>query len=157
MTIFPLATIEPTAGLFKVFLAGSIEQDKAVRWQDKIISELGNIEKILLMNPRRASWNGSMEQSLENIEFTNQVEWELKHLEAADLIVMYFDINSKSPITLLELGLFARSNKLVVCCPQVFWRKGNVDVVCHQFSIPQVENLDQLINFIQIKHKSYEN
>ena len=36
---------------------------------------------------------------------------------------------ARAPITLLELGLFARSGKLIVCCPDGYWRKGNIEVV----------------------------
>ena len=59
-----------------------------------------------------------------------QVEWELEGLELCDIIIMYFDSNTKSPISLLELGLFAHKKKMIVFCPNGFWRKGNVDVVC---------------------------
>ena len=58
---------------------------------------------------------------------------------------MYFAPETKAPITLLELGLFARTGKAVVCCPEGFWRKGNVDVVCRMYDIPQVVTLDELI------------
>ena len=61
------------------------------------------------------------------------VEWELDGLERADVIAMWFAPETKAPITLLELGLFARSGKVVVGCPNGFWRKGNVEVVCARF------------------------
>ena len=48
---------------------------------------------------------------------------------------MYFDPNTKSPVSLLELGLYAHTGKLRVCCPDGFWRKGNVDVICARFGI----------------------
>jgi hypothetical protein len=47
-------------------------------------------------------------------------------------------------ITLFELGLFARSGKLVVCCPDGFWRKGNVDVVCKRYGVETVGDLEAL-------------
>ena len=49
-------------------------------------------------------------------------------------------------ITLLELGLFARSGKLRVCCPEPFWRKGNVDVVCARYGVPLLPSLKGLID-----------
>jgi hypothetical protein len=58
---------------------------------------------------------------------------------------MYFDKDTKSPITLLELGLFARGGTIIVCCPEGYWRKGNVDVVCEKYDIVQVDTLDKLI------------
>src|SRR5208282_1577115 len=51
---------------------------------------------------------------------------------------------SKAPITLMELGLHASDNT-VVCCPEGYWRKGNVDVVCRWFDILVYSTLDELI------------
>jgi hypothetical protein len=73
------------------------------------------------------------------------VNWELDMLDAADIVVMYLAPGSKSPISLLEFGLCARSAKLKVCCPQGFWRRGNVEVVCMRNRIPLFETLDDLI------------
>ncbi|MEM2159444.1 MAG: nucleoside 2-deoxyribosyltransferase domain-containing protein [Candidatus Nitrosotenuis sp.] len=42
-----------------------------------------------------------------NLEFRAQVEWELAGLERADLILMYLQLDTLSPISPLELGLFA--------------------------------------------------
>lgn len=138
---------------FSVFLAGSIENGNAERWQDRVIGALKN-EQIALINPRRWKWDDTWKQSIDNPMFKDQVEWELDGLEKADLIVMYFDPSTKSPISLLELGLFANSKKIVVCCPNGFWRKGNVDIVCKQYGIPQVNSIENLIK--EIKRKQYE-
>ncbi|MHA7058095.1 nucleoside 2-deoxyribosyltransferase domain-containing protein [Aquimarina sp. M1] len=135
-----------------VFLAGSIEVGVAEKWQDKVVKELLE-ENITLLNPRRASWDASWNQEITNPIFNKQVNWELDALEKADLIIMYFDTNTKSPITLLELGLFARSGKLIVCCPDGFWRKGNVDVVCERYGVKQVNSLKELINEVKEKLK----
>lgn len=52
---------------------------------------------------------------------------------AVIVIAMWFAPETKAPITLLELGLFARSGKVIVGCPDGFWRKGNVEIVCARF------------------------
>ncbi len=131
-----------------VFLAGSIEQDKAENWQKYIEDQL-NSSDITILNPRRDSWNASWEQTIDNPEFNEQVNWELEALEKADLILMYFAPNTKSPISLLELGLFAKSKKMIVCCPKGFWRKGNVDIVCKRYNILQVDSLDELVEQVK--------
>lgn len=131
-----------------IFLAGSIEQDKATRWQNEIIEKLKQYNYTIL-NPRRKLWDASWKQKMDNPNFNEQVNWELDALEKADVILMYFDPKTKSPISLLELGLFAKSGKLLVCCPEGFWRKGNVDIVCDRFGIEQVTNLEEAINFIK--------
>ena len=117
----------------RVFLAGSIEMGVAEAWQDRFINELKDAN-ITILNPRRLEWDSSWEQSINNLQFKEQVEWELKAQEDADLIIMYFDPATKSPITLLELGLF-RKKPLVVCCPDGFWRQGNVEIVCNRYNI----------------------
>jgi len=130
-----------------IFLSGSIEQGKAIDWQDQVVKSL-QAEDIIILNPRRKNWNSSLEQNINNPQFKEQVEWELKALEYADIILVYFDKNTKSPITLLELGLYAKSGKIVVCCPKGFWRKGNVDILCARYNIPQVLNLKKLCKYI---------
>lgn len=133
-----------------IFLAGSIELDKAQKWQDYITEQLVDFP-LTLLNPRRDSWDASWPQEISFAPFKEQVEWELEGLEVADLIIVYFDPATKSPISLLELGLHARSGKIVVCCPGGFWRKGNVDIVCRRYGIPQVETIDALIPYIKSK------
>ena len=73
------------------------------------------------------------------------MEWELKGLETADVVAFYFAPGTKSPITLLELGLLAKSKNVIACCPEGFWRKGNVDIVCERFGISTVEDLQHLV------------
>ncbi len=128
-----------------IFLAGSIEMGTAENWQDRIVKELSDINQLVIYNPRRDDWDSSWEQSIGNEQFNEQVVWELKHMEKATVIPMYFSPGTKSPITLLELGLFADSGKVVVCCPDGFWRKGNVDIVCRDFNVEQVDTIDSLV------------
>ncbi len=128
----------------KVFLAGSIEMNSAEEWQNDVLRQLTETDWIVL-NPRRGSWDSSWEQRIEQPEFKEQVEWELSGLERADKILLYFDPRTKSPISLLELGLFAKSGKLIVVCPEEFWRKGNVDIVCGRYGIEQVATLEDAL------------
>lgn len=128
-----------------LFLAGSIEEGKATPWQTKIEEALKGREGLLILNPRREDWDDSWEQKIENDKFREQVEWELQGQEEATMIVMYFDPATKSPITLLELGLFCDKEQLIVCCPEGFYRKGNVDIVCKRYGITQVGTLEELI------------
>ena len=134
----------------KIFLGGSIEMGKAIDWQRELIERLKD-EMITFLNPRRSDWDSSWTQEITNPQFKEQVEWELNGLDMADIIVMVFDPNTKSPISLLELGLHASSKKMVVICPEGFWRKGNVDIVCEKHNIKQVLNIDELVEYIYEK------
>ena len=120
----------------------------AEKWQEKVIAALSD-RPIRFLNPRREDWDSSWKQDIEDEKFVEQVMWELESLEMAHIIIMYFDPNTKSPISLLELGLHAKEQKLIVLCPEGFWRKGNVDVVCEYYGINQVDTFDELIGFIR--------
>ncbi|QZK91665.1 nucleoside 2-deoxyribosyltransferase domain-containing protein [Flavobacterium sp. CHNK8] len=133
-----------------VFLAGSIEMDKAVDWQKKCEEVLS--AKYIIFNPRRNEWNSDWEQSITNAKFKEQVDWELNALEKADIIIMFFANNTKSPISLLEFGLYAQSNKMKVVVEEDFWRKGNIDVVCEKYNIQQYKSLEELLQNL-IKYK----
>ncbi|MDD5517884.1 MAG: nucleoside 2-deoxyribosyltransferase domain-containing protein [Candidatus Omnitrophica bacterium] len=132
-----------------LFLAGSIEMGAAEDWQKTIINGLSNIEDLIILNPRRDDWDSSWEQSIHNEKFFEQVTWELRMQECCDLIFMYFAPSTKSPISLLELGLFARSERMIVCCPSGFWRKGSVDIVCARYGVKQTNNITESINMLR--------
>lgn len=127
-----------------IFLAGSIEMGVAENWQDYVCRLLKDTDYDVL-NPRRDDWDSSWKQEIENDQFREQVNWELNGLETADHILMYFDPATKSPISLLELGLYANSNKIRVCCPYGFYRKGNVDIVCKRYNIKQFSGLKEMV------------
>jgi hypothetical protein len=133
---------------FTVFLAGSIEMGTAENWQQKIVEEL-RFYPIIILNPRRDDWDSSWVQSIKNPKFKEQVMWEIHGQLSSHLILMYFSPNTKSPITLLELGLSANRSELMVCCPEGFWRKGNVEVICDYFSIPLYENFEEFVKAVK--------
>ncbi len=131
-----------------LFLAGSIEMGKAEDWQTYVGNKL-DIFDIIIWNPRRTTWDSSWEQSINNPIFKEQVDWELDALDRADVIFFHFEPNTKSPITLMELGLQAHSGKCLVHCPEGFWRKGNVDIVCQRYAIQQANSMEESISILQ--------
>jgi hypothetical protein len=139
----PLAPLD-LAGRPAVFLAGSIDKSAGEPWQVRVASALADLD-VVVLDPRRDDWDSSWNESIHDSRFREQVEWELAGLERAMLVAMYFAPTSKAPVTLLELGLSARQVKLVVCCPDGFWRKGNVEVVCARYNVPLVDDLAGLV------------
>jgi hypothetical protein len=135
-----------------VFLGGSIEMGLAEPWQDRLVNEFKDAD-IRFLNPRRDDWDSSWVQEASNPQFAQQVNWELDALEFSDLIVFYFDPNTKSPITIMELGLYANSGKVIVCCPDGFWRKGNVEIVCQRHNVTLVNSFDELVNAVKKETK----
>ena len=143
-----------------IFLAGSIEMGRAEDWQAKTTEKFSAYD-VLILNPRRDNWDSSWEQSIEDKNFKEQVNWELEAQERCDIIIMYFCPDTRSPISLHELGMFATTGKLRVCCPKGFWKKGNVDVTCDRYKIPLYEDLDLMTDTVieevyarlQLKHE----
>lgn len=134
-----------SATLPTVFLGGSIEMGSAPDWQAGMIKELEPVTSVIY-NPRRADWNSDWEQSIDNPDFNVQVNWEMDMIEKAEIVILYFAPETKSPITLLELGFVSgwRSSAAHVCCPEGFWRKGNVDIVCERNRVKNYPTLEAL-------------
>lgn len=138
--------------MFRIFLAGSIDMGKAENWQERLERELNMYEDVMICNPRRDDWDSTWVQSIDNPQFNEQVTWELDNIEAADMVVFYFDPAGAAPITLLELGLAAGiCAQIIVCCPDGYWRKGNVEMVCDRYDIPLCNNIDEFIRLIRIE------
>ena len=135
----------------RIFLAGSIAMGMAEPWQDEIVAILRNTDA-LIFNPRRDDWDSSWKQDISDERFAEQVRWELTHLELADKVFVYFDPNTQAPITLLELGRQAeQGNVAAVCCPDGFWRKGNVQIICDVYGIKLLENKEDF--YAEIKRQ----
>lgn len=137
----------PTIPGRSIFLAGSIDMGKATDWQLDISTRLSSYA-VTLLNPRRGQWDASLVQDISDDEFRQQVEWELDCLDHCTAIAMFLDPASLAPISQMELGLYARSGRLVVCCPEGFWRRGNVQIVCKRFGVKLVETLEELIESV---------
>jgi hypothetical protein len=118
-----------------LFLAGSIENGKAEEWQQRFLTDMRkkftvNPEtNFLVLNPRRDNW------SFCSTEMEKQVSWELDGLASSDYIAMYFDPDTISPISLLELGLFA-TEKIFICCSPRYYRYTNIKVLCQKAGLP---------------------
>jgi hypothetical protein len=147
-----------------IFLGGTIEMGNSHNWQGDVIKKLSIAKKTVgfgssdetesdssfnIFNPRREDWDSRWEQSILAPQFYQQVEWELTAMEKANYIIMYFDPTSRSPVSMLELGLHAGSGKLLVCCPEGFWRKGNIDIVCSGYNVQMFETLDDIVSFLK--------
>jgi hypothetical protein len=133
-----------TKNKFTVFLAGAIDMGQAEDWQTKVTKSLEDLD-VLILNPRRDDWDSSWKQEKTDPQFSEQVNWEQDGIEAADLILVVFTKDSKAPITFLELGMNMKSNKVLVFCPDGFYRKGNVDICCDRNEVPVYEDLDELV------------
>lgn len=140
----------PADDRLKVFLAGSIDMGGSADWQAQVARELAD-EGVVLLNPRREDWNPAWKPVAEEPEFRRQVEWELSALQRADVIAMYLAPGSQAPVSLLELGLHAGSGKVLLACPDGFWRKGNVDIVAQRYGIARYDSLPALVQGVRAR------
>ena len=70
-------------------------------------------------------------------------------IQNSDLVIFYFQPGTMSPISIGELYYVAALGKTtMVCCPEGFWRKGNIDIVCAKHNIRQYASLEELISNI---------
>jgi hypothetical protein len=105
---------------------------------------------LTVFNPRRDNFDTGLKQTIDEPKLKEQIEWELAAMEESDYILMYFHPETKAPITLLELGLHADSIcKVVVCCPDGYWRQGNVEIVCRKYNVPFYKDLDEAVKEIR--------
>ena len=133
----------------KIFLGGTIELGVSVNWQE-IAIQFFQGKSCTILNPRRDDWGDSWKQDADDFQFSQQVNWELDAMETADAVILNFVAGSQSPITLLELGLQAKSGKLMVCCPKDYWRSGNVHLLCKRYRIPLYNDLKTLLENINL-------
>jgi hypothetical protein len=129
-----------------IFLAGSIEQGKAIDWQKATEEFLSKVEprlncELIVFNPRRDNWNADLSQTPTNLEFNYQVNWEMNKLKMADVIFLHLEPGCLSPVSLIELGHFSSHPGLIVSCPSGFWRKGNVEIFTTRLRIPLYDSL----------------
>jgi hypothetical protein len=124
-----------------VIFYGAIQSEPA--WQTNLASSLSDLP-VDILDPRRDDWDSSWVEDISFPKFKEQVEWEMDGAKIADVVVFYFPPGALTPVALLELGMYAASGKVIVCCPDGFYKKGNVQMVCLRYGIELLETLGEL-------------
>lgn len=120
-----------------VFLAGTIDDGKSEDWQAKCIIHLESVfDDICIVNPRRSQWVSMDDNTIQNPELVSQIKFEISNFMRTDTVLLWLEPDSKSPISLLELGILCCDDaerlreglppRLVVYCPHEFYRSANV-------------------------------
>jgi hypothetical protein len=134
-----------------VILYGSISP--TTLWQDHLTAALSDLP-ITTINPICTAWDSTWVEDTTDPRFVAQVEWEMDHGKLADVIVIYFVPGTQASISLLELGMYAAmygGEKVVVCCPEGFWKRGNVRVVCARFGVECLETVEEVERVVRRK------
>lgn len=134
-----------------IFLGGTIDNGNSYNWQKDLVERL-RLElpdTVVAINPRRDDWNTNWKQDYSDPKFKQQVDWELFHLHISDIVFFFIGKNSKSPITLMELGVASVANdRVIVFCEEGFYRKGNVDAICETFELTTVKTWGEAVSSI---------
>ncbi|GAB5417556.1 MAG: hypothetical protein Crog4KO_08280 [Crocinitomicaceae bacterium] len=118
-----------------VFLAGSMGKDEHGTWRERIMSDLSG--KFLFLDPTCHN-----HASLDADGMKKHIQWELDAMEMADTILLHFLPESESPISLVELGLYTFTDKLIVVCPKEFYKYNYLYVLCEKYNTPFLEDIE---------------
>lgn len=135
---------EAPRSIKSIFLAGTTSKVDTKDWRETLSSSLSDLP-VTIYNPYRPDWDSSWREDISFAPYRQQVEWELEKQEKADIVIIYFHPATQAPISLLELGICARTpGKALVVCPEGYWKRGNVQIVCEKFGIEMVDDIAKL-------------
>ncbi|KAK0616910.1 hypothetical protein B0T14DRAFT_568478 [Immersiella caudata] len=132
--IIPAPARPELIGKRSVFLAGTTSRTSGPDWRETLIDAIAHLP-VTIFNPLRADWDSSWREDVDFPPFSEQVHWELDMQERADIVVVYYGPGTDAPISLLELGLCARSGKAIVACHPEYRKRGNVRIVSQRLGI----------------------
>lgn len=140
-------------GKKSIFLAGTTTPTDGPDWRETLINAISHLP-VTIFDPTRPDWNSSWKEDIEFPKFRDQVEWELDMQERSDVVVIYFGPNTKAPISLLELGLVARSGKAIIGYHKEYEKRGNLQMVAYKFGIKIVEMEDNHDKLLELVNKT---
>ncbi len=146
MALIVTAPTRYPSALYKVYLAGAIDMGRASNWQQEVINHLKDLKDMAILNPRRIEFSPGDE--------FEQIEWELHSMEEAQLILMWFPKDSEAPVSLLEFGLYVRSEKLIVGVQRGYFREHNVRLTAARYGKEVRESLDILCHDARLRYLS---
>lgn len=135
---------EAPCGTKSIFLAGTTSKVDATDWRESLSSMLSK-HPVTIYNPFRADWDSTWREDINFAPYREQVLWELDKQAKADLVVVYFHPATQAPVSLLEFGLSAQvPGKIIAVCPEGYWKRGNVQIVCQKFGIEMLDDIGAL-------------
>lgn len=121
-----------------IFLAGSMAAKSEINWRQTVVDELQ--ESYHFLDPTNPNHD-----TLEDLEMRKHIKWELDELKKADYIIMNFLPDSLSPISMVELGMYIATNKLIVVCPKEFYKWRYIDTLCKEYNTPIFNQLEEVL------------
>jgi hypothetical protein len=139
---------QPFKYAHSIFLAGSTARTDEPDWRETLKAALAHLP-VTIIDPVRTDWDSSWREDISFPPFREQTEWELDLQDQADIVVFFFHPRTPAPVSMLELGLCARSGRAVVGCPPGYWKKGNVDTVATRLGLKLVEDKEDLVEAVR--------
>lgn len=124
-----------------IFLAGSIDLKLSSNWREELIVKSGNHH--FYFDPTNKNHD-----DLDQKQMENHIKWELDALCMADKIILNFLPNSTSPISLVELGLYVSTTKLIVVCPNEFYKSNYINILCKKYKTPLFNTINEALQVI---------
>ena len=132
-----------------VFLGGTIDNGRD--WRSEVKSFLAGLSTdVTVLDPHQDKWISGVKQSKNDPILHKQVNWELDAMDWSDVIVLWFEPGSMSSVSLLELGLHVGQAGVFVYCPEGYWCKGNIDILCERHNMPIYTNKEKLFKDLAI-------
>ena len=79
----------------------------------------------------------------------DQARWTIRSSGNWTISKMQILGTSKSPISLLEMGLHAKGGKMSVICEKDVYRYDNVRITCDYYGVPLYKDLDSFLNTLE--------
>ena len=125
-----------------IFLAGSMDFNISENWRKQVIDILSNTN--CLFDPTNKNHDKLNERQMKE-----HIEWELDALLMSDKILLNFLPNALSPISLVELGLYVSTKKMIVVCPKEFYKSKYVYTLCEKYNTPIFNKIEEAINILK--------
>lgn len=76
------------------------------------------------------------------------INWELEALYLSDKVLLNFLPNIASPISLIELGMYVKTAKLIIVCPEEFYKSRCIKTLCEKYKVPLFKTFKKAIHYI---------
>ena len=130
-------------GKQSIFLAGSMDFNSESNWRKRVINEFN--KDYNFFDPTITNHD-----TLTNSQMEKHIQWELAALELSDKVLLNFLSVSESPISLIELGMYVKTTKLIVVCPDKFYKSRYIKTLCATYATPFFTDVECALEYLKI-------
>ena len=131
-----------------IFLAGGITD--CPNWQADVVGELITIPDIVVANPRRDHFPINDLSAAKE-----QIAWEYKYLQMANIILFWFPCETLCPIVLYELGRWAHSDKPLLVGTHPQYKRRQDVIIQLGLARPDVRPISNSLKILTLRLKQH--